>query len=180
MRHALVIAGAFGCASFGFAPAREAASSGAASSNHADKVAIPAGSETAQLRRAQLPGPYPAEILHIVDGDTFEARVRIWFGQEITTLVRIRGIDAPELKGLCGDELRGAAASRGALEGLLNVGVVTLRDVSLDKYGGRVVASVAVAGSSDVAAAMIASGWARPYNGGRREAWCPLASRAKG
>ena len=71
--------------------------------------------DTTALRRAALPGPYPAEIVSVLDGDTFEARVRIWFGQEITTLVRIRGIDAPELKGRCGDELRGAQASRDAL-----------------------------------------------------------------
>ena len=127
------------------------------------------------LRRAPLPGPYPVEIIRILDGDTFEARVRVWFGQEITTLVRIRGIDAPELKGRCGDELRGAEASRDALAKLLAAGAPMLRDVALDKYGGRVVASVAVSGAvDDISAAMIASGRARAYGGGRRDTWCAL------
>ena len=140
-------------------------------------------SESVALRRGALPGPYPAEILHIVDGDTFEARVRVWFGQEITTLVRIRGIDAPELKGKCGDELRGAMASRDALGRLLEAGLVSLRDVNLDKYGGRVVASVDVRRAGvfdDVASAMVTAGWARPYGGGKREAWCPLVPAGRG
>ena len=135
------------------------------------------------LRRATLPGPYPAEVVRVLDGDTFEGRVRVWFGQEITTLVRIRGIDAPELKARCGDELRGAMASRDALARLLASGAPALRDVSLDKYGGRVVASVSVnrAGAGeDVAAAMLASGLARAYGGGRRDAWCPLVPPAPG
>ena len=134
-------------------------------------------SQTVPLRRAALPGPYPVEVLKVLDGDTFEARVRIWFGQEITTLVRIRGIDAPELKARCGDELRGALASRDALAELLASGRPQLHNIVLDKYGGRVVASIRVEGTSeasDVAATMIASGWARPYNGGKRDAWCPL------
>lgn len=135
------------------------------------------------LRRGNLPGPYPLDVVRIVDGDTIEGRVRVWFGQEITTLVRIRGIDAPELKGKCGDELRGAMASREALGRLLASGAPSLRDVSLDKYGGRVVAAIEVRGpaeAQDVAAAMIASGWARPYAGGRRDNWCPLVPAARG
>ena len=137
----------------------------------------PGASTTVALRRAILPGPYPAEVLKVVDGDTFEARVRVWFGQEITTLVRIRGIDAPELKGRCGDELKGAIASRDALARMLASGSASLREVGLDKYAGRIVATVSVHGqqvSQDVAAMMISSGWARPYSGGRRDNWCPL------
>lgn len=136
-----------------------------------------AAENTVSLRRAALPGPYPVEILKVLDGDTFEARVRVWFGHEITTLVRIRGIDAPELKGRCGDELRGAIASRDALIRLLASGQPRLHNVILDKYAGRVVASIRVESANaaaDVAAVMIASGWARAYNGGKRDNWCPL------
>jgi endonuclease YncB( thermonuclease family) len=174
-RHINVLAGAAICAWFG-APAatREQTVPAPAVLRTFDRAP-----DTTALRRAALPGPYPAEVIRVLDGDTFEARVRVWFGQEITTLVRIRGIDAPELNGKCGDELRSAQASREALTAMLERGRPHLRDVSLDKYAGRVVASVSIAGSSDggdVAATMIASGWARPYSGGRREAWCPLVS----
>src|SRR5437764_15297572 len=47
---------------------------------------------------------HPAEILRVLDGDTFEARVRVWPGLDITTKVRLRGIDAPELRAHCEDE----------------------------------------------------------------------------
>src|SRR5450759_3535141 len=40
---------------------------------------------------------HPAEVVRVLDGDTFEARVRIWPGMDVTTRVRLRGIDAPEL-----------------------------------------------------------------------------------
>ena len=34
-------------------------------------------------RRAALAGPFEAQALHVLDGDTFEARVRVWIGQDI-------------------------------------------------------------------------------------------------
>jgi endonuclease YncB( thermonuclease family) len=54
-----------------------------------------------QTREAQpayaLRSGHPAEVVRVIDGDTFEARVRIWPGMDVTTRVRLRGIDAPEL-----------------------------------------------------------------------------------
>ena len=44
-------------------------------------------------------GMHPAEVLRVLDGDTFEARVRVWPGLDITTKIRLRSIDAPELEG---------------------------------------------------------------------------------
>jgi micrococcal nuclease len=135
------------------------------------------------LRRGAIAGPVRAFVLRVVDGDTFEARVRIWFGQEITTLVRIRGVDAPELRSRCDEEARGAAAASDALARFLDSGSVTLRDVVLDKYGGRVVASVFVSygeAREDVGAALVAEGWARSYAGGKRLSWCDLPIKSAG
>ena len=141
----------------------------------------PARLPTAELRRAPFPGPYPAQLLRVVDGDTFEARVRVWFGQEISTLIRIRGIDAPELKARCDQEAVRAAQARDLLQDFLESGVILLHDVAADKYFGRVVASVEIAADSsrdDVAALMVAANLARPYDGHRHETWCatPLAT----
>lgn len=126
--------------------------------------------------RARLQGPFEAQVLRIVDGDTFEARIRVWFGQDITTLVRLRGLDAPELASRCPEEGRRAEAARDHLTLLLTSGALRLRDVSRDKYGGRVVATAIVAddaaGADDVATLMLASGHARRYDGGRRASWC--------
>ncbi len=40
--------------------------------------------------RAVFPGPYEARLVSVVDGDTFRARLGVWFGQEVETLVRLR------------------------------------------------------------------------------------------
>src|SRR6185312_332928 len=41
---------------------------------------------------------HPADVLRVIDGDTFEARVHVWPGLDITTKVRLRGVDAPEMR----------------------------------------------------------------------------------
>lgn len=115
---------------------------------------------------------YPAEVIRVVDGDTFEARVRIWPGLEVTTKVRLRGIDAPELSARCEGERRLAEAARDGLARMLGEGGVSLSGVGTDKYGGRVLAVAATARTPDVSTAMTANGWARPYAGGRRRSWC--------
>ncbi len=119
----------------------------------------------------------PAEVLRVIDGDTFEARVRLWPGLEMTTRVRLRGIDAPELKSACADEFVRAQTAREALETLLAEGRVAIFNIGPDKYHGRVVADVATRQTPDVSAALLAAGHARLYQGGRRGNWCATASR---
>ena len=135
------------------------------------------------FRSMRLSGPFPAEVIAVIDGDTFEARVTVWLGHEVRTRVRILGIDAPEMGSLCGEERAFAVQSRDALEQRLGRQVL-LGDVRFDKYGGRVLARVKTRAVPDVAAAMLADGFALSYEGGRRQAWCdgpaaglPLTSR---
>ncbi len=115
---------------------------------------------------------YPAEVVRIIDGDTFEARVQVWPGVAIDTKVRLRGIDAPELHARCDDERVRAEAARTALTALLADGGVAISRVGLDKYGGRVDAAVSTRSTSDVSAALLNGGFARRYDGGRRGSWC--------
>jgi endonuclease YncB( thermonuclease family) len=55
----------------------------------------------------------------VIDGDTFEARVHVWPGVDVNTKIRLRNIDAPELRARCADEAAKAQASRTALETML-------------------------------------------------------------
>jgi endonuclease YncB( thermonuclease family) len=126
----------------------------------------------AATMRADARTAYPAEVLRIIDGDTFAARVRVWPNVDVNTKVRLRNIDAPELHARCADELAKAQAARAALTTLLAVGGVTISGVGIDKYGGRVDAFVATRDIADVSAALLNGGWARRYDGGRREGWC--------
>jgi endonuclease YncB( thermonuclease family) len=129
------------------------------------------GSAEPQVRAAAK-GAYAAEVLRVLDGDTFVARVHLWPGLDITTKVRLRGIDAPEMKARCREERNRAEAAREALESILAEGPLTVLHVDLDKYGGRVVADAATARTEDVSQALLAQGVARVYAGGRRQGWC--------
>src|SRR6202012_1623671 len=121
---------------------------------------------------AALRSGYPAEVLRILDGDTFEARVRVWPGMDITTRVRLRGIDAPEMHARCDEERRGALAARDALTRILAAGSVGISGIGQDKYGGRVDADVSTARTANVSAELLQGGFARAYSGGRRLSWC--------
>ncbi len=124
-------------------------------------------------RRAGNPGVrHPVEVLRTIDGDTFEARVHLWPGLEMTTRVRLRGIDAPELKAQCAQELKMAEAASDALRGLLDQGEVTIYNIGPDKYQGRVVADAATRQTPNVSSALLTGGFARAYGGGHRTGWC--------
>ncbi len=115
---------------------------------------------------------YPAVVLRVIDGDTFEARVRVWPGLDVDTKVRLRGVDAAELHARCASELEQAQAARVELEKILGEGGVTISWVGIDKYGGRVDASIATRGTADVSAALLNDGFVRAYDGGKRGSWC--------
>jgi endonuclease YncB( thermonuclease family) len=117
-------------------------------------------------------GIYSAEVLRIADGDTFEARVQVWPGIAITTLVRLRGIDTPEMKARCTEERVKAEAARAKLAAILAEGAVELSRVGLDKFGGRIDAAASTRSTPDVSAAILKAGLGRGYSGGRREPWC--------
>jgi endonuclease YncB( thermonuclease family) len=129
-----------------------------------------AATQTRGLRPASaLRSGHPAEVVRVIDGDTFEARVRIWPGMDVTTRVRLRGIDAPELHARCEDERVKALAARDAPAGGR---FDRHRRVGQDKYGGRVDADVSTARTPNVSEALYDGGYARRYYGGRRESWC--------
>lgn len=119
----------------------------------------------------------PADVMRTIDGDTFEARVHLAPGRDVMTRVRLRGIDAPELKAACPEELRLAEAATDALRDLLRQGEVAIYNIGPDKYQGRVVADVATQRTGNVAAVLIAAGHVRRYNGGHRDGWCVNAPR---
>jgi endonuclease YncB( thermonuclease family) len=133
-------------------------------------IANPA--HAAVLPPATLRPGQPADVLRVLDGDTFEAQVHVWPGIDITTKVRLRGIDAPELRARCPEERTKAEAAREALRALLGEGDVMVMRVGLDKYGGRVLAEAGTRTTPDVGATLLARGLVRPYSGGRREPWC--------
>lgn len=123
---------------------------------------------------ASFQGSVGANVVRVIDGDTFEADAQIWLGQSVDVRVRMAGIDAPELHARCESELSRAQAARDYLIHRIGNGTVWLADVRYDKYGGRVRATVSDA-QGDIGQDMIKLGLARPYHGERRRSWCGTA-----
>jgi len=124
-----------------------------------------------------LPGPVMGRVLKVLDGDTIMVRARVWVGQDIEIKVRISGIDAPELRGRCGEERLLARKARDFLRARIGTAPVKLHLVQYGKYAGRVLARVETADGTDVAQEMLRAGLARPYKGGRRKLWCAHAAK---
>lgn len=118
-----------------------------------------------------LPGPIPADVLSVYDGDTFTARAHIWPGHYVETSVRVLGIDTPEIRGECQREKDLAVMARDRARELLGA-TVSLRQVEPDKYGGRVDAYVTLGDGRDLAETLLSEGLGRPYDGGKRKSWC--------
>jgi len=117
-------------------------------------------------------GPVRATVLRVVDGDSVEVRAQLWPGLEIRMLVRLRGVDAPELRARCPVERQLAKQARAYLEQRLAAGVVELHDIRHDKYRGRVTARMLV-DATDVGTDLVAHELTRPYSGkGPRKSWC--------
>ncbi len=119
---------------------------------------------------------YQAQVIRVLDGDTFEAMVEVWPQNFIKTKIRLQGIDTPEKRSsryrkvpACEKVLAKAATDRMIV--LIDQKSVVLNNVKLGKYAGRVLASATVDGVS-LKTTMINEGHARPYNGGTRNGWC--------
>ena len=134
-------------------------------------AALPATANT-RPRAENLTGPIPGEVVSILDGDTLAVRVHVWIGQELLTDVRVRGIDTPETRSACAAERQLAAAARAEVQSLVKGGGVVLRDIRLEKYAGRVLATVHTPSGTSVADHLIERGMARPYEGKKRHGWC--------
>ncbi|MBB1249505.1 thermonuclease family protein [Rhizobium sp. G21] len=119
-------------------------------------------------RRYHVDGPVAAELVSVIDGDTVLVNARPWPQQTISVMVRLRGIDTPELKSRCPMERERARAARDLLVERLQGGDLALSDIDADKYFGRVVARLSFGEADDASDLLLAAGLARPYDGGKK------------
>jgi len=118
-----------------------------------------------------LPGPFAFELLEVIDGDTFRARVAIWLGQTVTVKVRLQGVDTPEMNGKCAAEKKLARQAKAFAENWLRNNQVQLVNVHYGTYAGRVLATAQIKNGDSLSAALLAENLAKPYRG-RRAQWC--------
>lgn len=132
------------------------------------------------LAAAIVASSYQFHLDHVLDGDTYRGAVDLWPGIEMNVDVRLNGVDAPELfhpSKSCPDHERDLAKKAKALvEMAMQDGDVSLFNVSLGKYAGRVVADVLVTKNGEttvLADALLRAGLAVRYDGGTKtKDWC--------
>lgn len=114
----------------------------------------------------KIKGPVLAELVRVIDGDTVLVEAMPWPDHRIDTYVRLRGIDAPELKSKCPAFRRAAQRARDELIALMKgQSTVVLTTISGDKYFGRVVADLALEDGSSPAQLLLNAGLVTPYFG---------------
>ena len=135
------------------------------------------------IDRNIYPGPYRAEIIKVIDGDTIEVRVPTWPGAVQVAAVRVDGLDTPEIRSKCSNLLarkRETVLANEARRFVINFlsGGIVLRNVRLGKFAGRVIAEVENVNGRSLTDALLKaksnSGdpLAHFYDGGRRKGWC--------
>jgi len=111
-------------------------------------------------------------VTSIYDGDTFRANIKDYpkiIGYRVA--IRINGIDTPELRGKCKEEIKMArAAKRKTVTLLRGAKHIELRNIKRGKYF-RIIADVYVDGIS-VADELLKGGYAVRYSGGHKIDWC--------
>jgi micrococcal nuclease len=122
--------------------------------------------------RSPVAGPVEASVVQVMDGDTFLADARVWPGHTIRVSVRIRGIDAPEIRTRCEAEKLAGEAARERLVSLVGEGPVLVSNIGGGKYYGRVLADVFTLDGLEIGAALLDEGHAVAYDGGRRTRMC--------
>ncbi len=132
-------------------------------------IGIGAVFATGAEARDEISGPVTAEILRVIDGDTLLVEAQPWPQQKMEVYVRIRGIDAPELKSKC-ERLREAGLdAQRALEALTAQSrKIQLIHISGDKYFGRIVADVVLSDGRSAGGDLLLAGLVQPYDGGRK------------
>lgn len=121
-------------------------------------------------------GPVRARVTRLIDGDTFEAVADIGGGNYVVTHVRVGGIDTPEKKGRakCPEEAALAAKASALTASLIEGREVSLLNIQFEKYGGRVLGDVQLPDGRQLADVLVKNGFARPYDGGKKQSWCGL------
>lgn len=121
------------------------------------------------------------QFVGVVDGDTIAFRDK-HLPKPIQKLsIRVIGIDTPESTFRANSEAEkqhGLAAKKFVYERVKKARKLHIKVIGWDKYGGRVLGSIAVDGK-DLANLLIKEGYAVKYDGGKKSDWGKILKRKK-
>jgi len=113
-----------------------------------------------------------SEVTSIYDADTFRVNIAGYpdiIGKHVA--IRVKGIDAPEIRGKCESEIKAARiAKQFTVDQLRSGSKIELRNPERGKYF-RILADVYIDGKQ-LSKMLLESGNAREYYGGTRGSWC--------
>ncbi len=116
---------------------------------------------------------YRAKILRIIDGDTFEADIKIFINLTARYHIRIADIDTPEINhSQCALERQAGKQAKIRLAELLPINsIVTLAELKFDSFG-RVVSHVHDDVLGNIGALLLVENHAHPYDASIKNFWC--------
>lgn len=139
-------------------------------------------------------GPYTLIAPTVLDGDTLRADVAVWPNITASVLIRVIGVDTPELtpppkcaagmpvtecdklKSIAACELDLAKRARDFTDAWVKSNSpLMIGAVKADKFSGRVDAVVTGDDGKSLTKALIDSGHGRAYDGKARRTWCDTA-----
>lgn len=121
---------------------------------------------------------YDAVVGH-VDGDTIAVQVHIWPPSQLVlprVLVRLRGIDTPELRGKCDAERIAATHAAHRVATLVPLqSLILIEEPTVGTFAGRVIAEVLLPRQpGTLSDLLLAEGWAVEMQATRTTDWCAL------
>lgn len=112
------------------------------------------------------------KVTDIYDGDSFKVNINEWpaiIGKEV--IIRVKGIDAPEIHGSCEKEILMAKLARQHTVNLINKAFrVELKNMQRDQYF-RILADVYV-DRTNLGNSLVTNKYAVRYTGGKKHNWC--------
>ena len=133
---------------------------------------------TAQAQLSVVTGPVEGDVISVTDADTLKVAVYPWTDELRLVNVRIRGVDAPELRGACSYEKDLAQTAKRFTADLIaksnnRVKLYVIGCNASEGAGFGRCLSYVHAGGVDISKALIDAGLARRNFGEKRQPWCP-------
>lgn len=120
---------------------------------------------------AQAETLYDYRIVKVIDGDTVNVMVD-FLPRELGNIISIRilGIDTPEMRGKCINEIEKAKEAKSYLKELIKTDQYSIVIKGRDKYF-RILGDIKIK-DKYVSQLMLEKGYARRYNGKEKQSWC--------
>jgi len=117
-------------------------------------------------------GPYRADIIRVIDGDTVDVELHVYPGQKNSTRLRLAIIDTPELKAKSTCERKLAKEAKEFTTKFLTLGSAKVTIFGRGRYG-RPLAKISINGT-DLGEELLKEGLARKYISNKvdRKKWC--------